>query len=82
MWVKRIVILGAAAVGAAAMIVAGPTAGPTNAAPCPPGQYIGCEPVPPADAGAPPAAEAPPVCDFEAGISEGCGGASVSGGIN
>jgi hypothetical protein len=74
MWVKRIVILGVAALGAAAMIVAGPA----NSAPCAPGQFVGCEPVPPAEAGAPPA----PVCDFEAGISEGCGGASVSGGIN
>jgi hypothetical protein len=80
MWVKRIVILGVAALGAAAMIVAGPAAGPTNAAPCPPGQFIGCEPVPPAEA-APPA----PVCDLAAAFrgDPACGGeGSVSGGIN
>jgi hypothetical protein len=78
MWSQRILILGAAAVGAAAMTVAGPIAAPAHAAPCAPGQYIGCEPVPPADAGAP-----APVCDLEAAFRNDpiCGTAEVSGGM-
>ena len=74
MWFKRILILGAVAVGAAAVTVAGPMLTPVSAEPCDP-VAAECSPAPPP----PPAAE----CDLEAAFRNDpiCGVAEVSGGM-
>ena len=82
---NRILILGAAAVGAFAVTVASPTATPAHAEPCAPSVVPapGCDapaPPPPNSVGVP---EGGPVCDLAAAFRQDpiCGTAEVSGGM-